>query len=74
MSTKHVHYHYSSSIGKFLYFLVCTATAMIGYQIHHSVFYSILNFIFAPLSWLVWLVCHDVNMTIIHKAFDFLFS
>ncbi len=61
------------SFFQLIYFLICVATAMIGYQIHHSVFWSVINFIFTPISWLVWLVCHDVNLTLIKQTFAFLF-
>jgi len=58
-------------IRRFLYVVFAVATAMVGYQIHGSVFYSILNFLFAPISWIVWLIGHDVNMTIIKHTFSF---
>lgn len=51
--------------------LVSVATAMVGYQIHHNLFYSIINFIFWPISWVYWLVCHDVNLSLIKKTFEF---
>lgn len=48
------------------------ATAMIGYSIHKSVFWSIIDFIFSPIAWIKWLVCHEVNWTIIRHTFEFL--
>jgi len=59
------------SIGRLLYLLIAIGTAIIGYNIHGNIFYSIANFIFWPISWLVWLINHDVNLTIIKSAFDF---
>lgn len=56
---------------KIIYVLFCIATAVVGNEIHHNAFYAICNFLFAPLSWLVWLISHDVNMTIIKDAFSF---
>jgi hypothetical protein len=46
-------------------------TAMIGYNIHHSIFWSIIDFIFSPLVWCKWLICQEVNMSIIKKTFEF---
>lgn len=58
-------------IRQLFYLFFSVATAMIGYHIHGSVGYAILNFIFAPISWIVWLIGHDVNMTIIKETFSF---
>jgi hypothetical protein len=45
-------------------------TAMIGYQIHSSGFWAIMDFIFWPLAWIKWFIFHEVNLTIIKSAFD----
>ena len=57
-----------------LYRIVCVCTAMIGYNIHGSVGWSILDFFFAPLVWIKWLVLHEVNLTIIKDTFSFFFN
>ena len=57
-------------INSFLYTLFAIATAMIGYHIHHSIFFAIINGIFAPFAWIIWLICHDVNLTIIKETFS----
>lgn len=46
-------------------------TAMVGHTIHGGAFWTIMNFIFAPLSWAKWLICQDVTLTIIKKTFSF---
>lgn len=46
-------------------------TAMIGYQIHSSVFWAIMDFLFWPLAWCKWLICQEVNMSIIKETFNF---
>lgn len=56
---------------KFIYFIIAVLTAMIGYEIHHNGLYSIVNFIFWPISWIYWLICHDVNMSVIKATFGF---
>lgn len=54
-----------------IYTLFCFCTAMIGYQIHNSIFWSIVDFFFTPIAWMKWLICHEVSLTIIKKAFAF---
>lgn len=49
-------------------------TAIIGIEIHGNIFFSLINFIFAPLSWLIWLITHTINVTIITNAFEFFFN
>lgn len=45
-------------------------TAIIGNHIHSSIFWTIFDFLFAPLVWIKWLICHDVTLTIIKEAFS----
>ena len=57
----------------FLYTIFALATAMIGYNINHgSLGWAIVDFFFAPISWCKWLVCHQVNVSMIKYTFDFL--
>lgn len=57
-----------------LYTLMCVLTAMVGYHIHHSLFWSIIDFFFMPIAWLKWLICQEVNMTVIRATFSFFFN
>jgi hypothetical protein len=57
--------------GNALYVIIAVLTAMIGYNIHHNAFYALVNFIVWPISWIYWLVCHDVNLTVIKETFAF---
>jgi hypothetical protein len=54
-----------------VYMLFCLATSMIGYHIHHSIFWSVLDWIFAPFAWCKWLILQEVNLTIIRDTFAF---
>jgi hypothetical protein len=54
--------------------ILALLTAMVGYTIHGSLFWSIIDFIFAPLVWLKWLICHDVNLSIIKQTFTWFFK
>ena len=51
--------------------LICTGSAMVGYTIHRSIFWAIMDFLFWPFAWIKWLVCQEVNMTIIRQTFEF---
>lgn len=53
------------------YTIYSVATAMIGYTIHGSLFWSITDIIFCPLVWCKWLICHQVNLSIIEESFRF---
>ena len=61
-------------LGSFIYGIVGVATAMVGYTMHSSLFWSIMDFIFTPITWAKWLVCHEVNISIIKKSFEFFFN
>ena len=58
----------------FISFLIATGTAMIGYDIHHSIFWSIVDFMLFPFAIVKWLILHQVNLTIIKDTFGFLFK
>lgn len=57
-----------------LFSLIALFTAFIGYHIHGSIFWTIIDWIFWPIAWLKWLICHEVNLTIIKGAFAFFFN
>lgn len=61
-------------ISSFLYLICCLLTSMVGYQIHGSIFWSIMDWIFMPIAWIKWLVMHQVNMSIIRETFSFFLS
>jgi hypothetical protein len=59
-------------IGILLYFLLCVATAMIGHTIHGGWFWTAMDYLFAPIALAKWLVCHQLNMTVLRATFGFL--
>ena len=61
----------SNTVGNLLWFIFNLVTAIIGYHIHNSIFFSIIDFIFSPIVWTKWLCFQEVNLTIIHDAFAF---
>jgi hypothetical protein len=54
-----------------IYSILALLTAMIGYQIHNSFFWAIMDFFFMPFAWIKWLIMHEVNITIIKETFSF---
>lgn len=57
-----------------LYIIFCTLTAMIGYHIHHSIFWSIMDFIFTPVAWIKWLILHEVTLKVLQDSFSWFFN
>ena len=55
---------------KIIWLIFDVCTAMVGYTIHGSIGWSIIDFIFAPLVWLKWLLYHEVTLTIIKTTFE----
>ena len=58
---------------KFIYIIFCILTAMIGYTIHGSLFWSIMDFCFTLVAWAKWLICHEVTMNVIRDTFGWFF-
>jgi len=50
--------------------VVGLCTAIVGHAIHGSLFWAIMDFFFYPLAWLKWIICQQVNVTIIKGAFS----
>lgn len=49
---------------------VSILTAMVGNTIHGSVFWTVMDFLFAPLPWLKWIIFQEVNLSIIKETFS----
>mgnify|MGYP003624172426 FL=1 len=58
---------------RILYTLFCVAISMIGYTIHGSLIWAILNFIFAPIALIKWLIYHEITLNIIKETFSWFF-
>jgi hypothetical protein len=57
-----------------LYLICGVITAIIGYHIHHSIFWAIIDGLFFPFVWAKWLVMQQVTLTIIKDSFGFFFK
>lgn len=56
---------------RLIVFIISLATAIIGHEIHNSIFWSIIDFFFWPFAWIKWAIFHEVNVSIIKSAFEF---
>lgn len=48
--------------------------AMLGYTIHGSIFWSIVDFIFFPVALVKWLIYHELTISVIQQTFSFLWN
>ena len=60
--------------GGFFYFLIAIATAIIGHEIHGSLFWAIVDFFFWPFAWAKWFLFQEVSVSTIKTAFAFFFN
>ena len=58
---------------KLLYMVFCTMVAMVGYTIHGSIFWSIVDFFFSTIALIKWLICHEITLDIIKETFTWFF-
>ena len=49
-------------------------TSVIGYTMHGSVFWMVVDFCFAPLVWVKWVWCHEMTLSVIRETFPWFFS
>jgi hypothetical protein len=57
-----------------LYLILGVITAIIGYNMHHSIFWAIMDCIFFPFAWAKWLLMKQITLTIIKSSFGFFFK
>jgi hypothetical protein len=56
-----------------LYTVFSILTAMVGYTIHGSIFWSIIDFFFTPIAIIKWIICHEITLTVIKETFNWFF-
>ena len=61
-----------SVLGQIMALIVSVSTGMIGYTIHGSLFWAIIDWGFWPIVWVKWLCYQEVNLTVIKNTFGFL--
>lgn len=52
----------------------CTFTAIVGVEVHNLSIWTLVDFFFAPIVWVYWLLTHQVTIQIIKDSFDFLYK
>ena len=59
-------------LGTFVMSWLGLPTAMIGYTIHGSTFWCVMDFFFWPIAICKWLVYHEISRSVIERTFAFL--
>jgi hypothetical protein len=49
-------------------------TGVIGWNLHHSVFFTIIDVVFMPIIWLKWFIFQEVNLEFIKNCFNWFFQ
>lgn len=60
--------------GGVFYVIFCLLTAAVGMEIHGSKFLAVIDFLFAPLAWLKWVIYKEVCLSLIWNAVEFFFK
>lgn len=56
----------------FVVLVIAVMTAMVGHQIHHGIFWSIVDFFLFPFAWIKWLIFHQIKVSVLKATFGFL--
>ena len=59
---------------KIFYLIFAVLTSMVGYTIHESIFWTVMDFIFPVFAWLKWLIFHEVTMSVLRETFAWFFN
>jgi hypothetical protein len=52
-----------------IYTFFAILTTVIGWNMHHSIFFAVMDFLFWPLVWLKWLLLQQVTLSFIKSCF-----
>lgn len=61
-------------IRRYFIWLLPTCISMIGYTMHNSFWWAVLDFIFSPVVLCKWLIYHQITWSIIKQTFEFFFN
>ena len=61
------------TVGRLLYIVFAACISMIGYTINNSLAWAIVNYLFAPLSLIKWMICHEITLNVIKTTFSWFF-
>lgn len=59
-------------LGAIIYLIFAICVSMVGYHMHNSAIWAIIDFCFSPLVFVKWLFCHEISLTVIKETFKFL--
>ncbi len=54
-------------------FIVALLTGMVGYNMHGSMFWAIVDFFFWPIAIVKWIIYEEVTLSIIKSTFSWFF-
>ena len=54
---------------RLIYLFIAIFISMIGYTIHHSVFWCIIDYIFWPIALIKFIFCHEITLSVIKASF-----
>lgn len=55
-------------------FLFAVLTGMVGYHMHGSMFWAVMDVLFWPIAILKWIIYQEVTLTIIKETFYWFFK
>lgn len=58
----------------FIHVLFGILTAMVGYHIHYSVFWTIIDFLFWPIAIIKWVIFHEITLRVLKDTFGWFFN
>ena len=56
-----------------LHGFISIVVGIIGYTIHGSLFWAIIDGFFYPIAIIKWLICHELTLAVIKKTFTWFF-
>lgn len=56
-----------------LYTIFAVLTAMVSWNLYHSILNAIACFLFSPIAWIIWLVNHTVTLSVLKNTFAWFF-
>lgn len=59
---------------KLMYAIFCFLMSMVGYTIHGSIFWSIIDFLLTPLVLIKWIIYEEITLSVIQETFSWFFN
>lgn len=62
--------NYAKQLWAWFHIIMGILTATVGYTIHHSGFWAVVDFFFWPIAIIKWIVCQQINLSILQETFS----